>query len=154
MWWPLGPPLGGSLLLPQGAGQCVPVRGVWPGLPLPQGLAHEPCPQVLRVVSLATRPPSLPALHESRPCQLPGQAWTRRWSALGATCLLSPSRTWPSCCPSLQDRSGAAMTLGSRRARGRDARVPSFGSKEPDAPGQAGLYRPRLHCALAAESGQ
>lgn len=38
---------------PQGAGQRVPVRRVRPGLPLPQGLSHEPGPQVLRVVSRA-----------------------------------------------------------------------------------------------------
>lgn len=87
-------------------------------------------------MSLAVRPPSPSALHESPPFRLPGQAWTRRRPAVGATRLLSPSGTWPSCCPLLQEGPGAGMTLGSRRASGRDARVPSFGSKEPAPPPQ------------------
>lgn len=57
-WVAVGPTLCGSPLPLQGAGQRVPVRGVWPGFPLPQRLTHEPCPQVLCVVSLATRPPA------------------------------------------------------------------------------------------------
>ena len=62
--------LGLSSCLPQGAGQRVPVRGVWPGLPLPQGLTHEPCPQVLCVVSLAIGPHAL-ATRPARIASLP-----------------------------------------------------------------------------------
>lgn len=85
-----------SLFPPQGSGQCVPVRGVWSGFPLPQRLAHEPCPQVFCVVSLVTRPsartPPPPCTHRLLPATRAGMDPA---VVLGTTHLPSSSRTCP-----------------------------------------------------------
>lgn len=120
----------GSLLLPQGAGQRVPVRRVWPGLPLPQGLTHEPCPQVLCVVSLAVGPHTL-AARPAQPCQCRERHGPGTGLLWAPPHLLKAPRTWPSRYPSLPEGPGAGMRPGSRRPWGSDAGVPSLGSKEP-----------------------
>ena len=129
----LGPPPGGSLLLPQGAGQRVPVRGVWPGLPLPQGLAHEPCPQVLCVVSLAIRPHTLAAC-PARIASLPA-AGAGMNPALVLAGRHPPSEPLWDLAFLLSLTSGGAQSrpeAGLQEGAGRDAGVPNTGSKEPD----------------------
>lgn len=131
VWWPVPHTLWVSPL-PQGAGQRVPVRGVWPGLPLPQGLAHEPCPQVLCVVSPAAH------LHAPTSCTdgLSLAAGASMDPALVHSGCHPPPQPLrdpaPSHCPSLQEGPRTGVKLGSRRAWGRDAKVPRLGSWEPD----------------------
>lgn len=143
-------------LLPQGAGQRVPVRGVRPGLPLPQGLTHEPCPQVLCVVSLAAHQHAPSTLHD-RLLPAAGAGMDPALAHVGrhppSQPLQDPVPPQYTHYPSLQEEPRAGMRLGSRRARGRDAEAPSLdcGSQTP---GQAGLYRPHFRCVLAAKSGE
>lgn len=148
---PLGPTPSGSLPTPQGAGQCVPVRGVWPGLPLSQGFTHEPGPQVLCVVSLATH--CLPArLHcpaRITSCQLLGQACAH--AALRQA--FPASLGLPSC--SLQSLTSEGWSRGGVGFQGLvrgEPRCPdSF--LESQIPGPDGLYRPHLYCVLTEKSG-
>lgn len=138
-WGVLGPTLVG-LSSTQGAGQRVPVRGVWPGLPLPQRLAHEPCSQVLCVVSrpLPTHPHAPATLHELPPAG----RWTQCWSPSGCHTPSRPLQDLAPCwLPYCREAPRAGMRLGCSTARGEMLGSPVWapGSR---ALGQAGLSGP------------
>lgn len=132
-WVVVGPTLCGSLLSLQGTGQRVPVRGVWPGFPLPQRLTHEPCPQVLCVVSLATSPPARtpppPCTNHCPPAA--GAGMDRLWPSAGTTHLPSLSRPGPHAVPHF--RGGQSRDeVGLQEVMGERCRAPRLGSREPD----------------------